>query len=288
MSQFEQSGAIGTKLQVENHLKSKDALFSALRGKLVVSCQASVGEPLCHKSHILALSLSALNGGCGGLRLEGIENIKYVREQVDKLYEGFVPIVGLTKADVPAQDRLSSAYITASFVEAQHLAEAGADIIALDATGRKRSDNLSLAETIAKIHAELGCLVWADCATFSEGLNAAQAGADIVSTTLFGYTAETALPKDVGPGLELLKELVSHLKVPVILEGRVWRPEELTEAFELGAHAVVVGSAITRPQLITERFVRAIPQPLAMPVQFRPNDNYVQHLDEIASSRCGT
>ncbi|MBP7579222.1 MAG: hypothetical protein KA794_21075, partial [Candidatus Obscuribacter sp.] len=88
---------------------------------------------------------------------------------------------------------------------------------------------------------------------------AAACGADIVSTTLFGYTAETALPPEHGPGLELLRQFVDRLDVPVILEGRVWHPEQITKAFEIGAFAVVVGSAITRPQLITERFVKAIP-----------------------------
>jgi Putative N-acetylmannosamine-6-phosphate epimerase len=238
------------------------ATIESIKGNLVVSCQASSGEPLNHKTHILAMSLSALNGGAGGLRLEGVENIAFVREFVDINYKGHVPIIGLTKSELSAEQKLNTAYITASYVEAAELARAGADIIALDATGRRRLDNLSLKETVEKIHSELNVPVWADCSTFSEGLAAAEAGCDVVSTTLYGYTAETELPKEHGPGLSLLKEFVTHLKVPVILEGRVWTPAELTEAFELGAHAVVVGSAITRPQLITERFVKAIPRDL--------------------------
>ncbi len=116
--------------------------------------------------------------------------------------------------------------------------------------------------------------MWADCATFGEGLAAHEAGADIISTTLYGYTAETALPKEAGPGLDLLKEFVTHIKAPIILEGRIWHPDELTRAFELGAHAVVVGSAITRPQLITERFVKAIPSRRVKRPHFnlQPND----------------
>jgi N-acylglucosamine-6-phosphate 2-epimerase len=112
---------------------------------------------------------------------------------------------------------------------------------------------------IDKIHKELDKPVWADVATFAEGIAALEAGADIVSTTLFGYTEETMIPREQGPGFELLKELVNHSSVPVILEGRVWLPEEVKQAFELGAYAVVVGSAITRPHLITERFVKSIP-----------------------------
>lgn len=223
-------------------------------GELIVSCQASTGEPLCSPEHILALSLSAINGGAGALRLEGVENIKLVRANTN------LPIIGLTKDDsVPSSERLKSVYITGSFADAQALAEAGADIIALDATQRPRPDGLTLKEQIRKIHDELKRPVWADIATFSEAIAAREAGADVVSSTMFGYTEETALPPEHGPSFDLLKELCQHLDCPIILEGRVWHPEEVTHAFELGVHAVVVGSAITRPQLITQRFVKAIP-----------------------------
>jgi N-acylglucosamine-6-phosphate 2-epimerase len=137
--------------------------------------------------------------------------------------------------------------------------EAGADIVALDATGRDRPDGSSVTLMIERIHDQLKRPVWADVATFSEGIAAAKAGADIVSTTLFGYTEETKSPLEQGPALDLLKNLCDQLEIPVILEGRVWHPYEVTEAFEHGAYAVVVGSAITRPTLITERFVKAIP-----------------------------
>lgn len=250
--------------------KSIKDVIDSIDGAMIVSCQASKGEPLCHPDHILALSLSGINGGARGLRLEGVENIAHVRRKVDEIYQGSVPIVGLTKSEISAEERLTSVYITASFEEAKALADAGADIIALDATGRKRADGMSLKDTIERIHGELNKAVWADCATFSEGLAAHEAGADIVSTTLYGYTAETALPKEAGPGLDLLKEFITHIKGPVILEGRIWQPEELTRAFELGAHAVVVGSAITRPQLITERFVKAIPSRRVRRPAFQP------------------
>ncbi len=244
--------------------------IQAIDGALVVSCQASSGEPLNHPDHILAMSLSAINGGARALRLEGVENVRHVRAAAKKLFEGHLPIVGLTKSEIPAEEKLSSVYITASFAEAKALAEAGADFIALDATGRKRADELNLQETIAKIHSELKLPVWADCSTFGEGIAADVAGADIISTTLFGYTEETALPKEHGPGLDLLKEFVDHIASPIILEGRIWTPEELTMAFELGAYAVVVGSAITRPQLITERFVKAIPSRRVRMPGFKP------------------
>jgi N-acylglucosamine-6-phosphate 2-epimerase len=246
--------------------------IEAIDGALIVSCQASSGEPLNHPDHILAMSLSAINGGARALRLEGCENVRHVQQAGKRLFKGKLPLVGLTKDEIPAEDKLTSVYITASFADAQALAEAGADFIALDATGRKRSDGLTLAETIERIHNELKLPVWADCSSFSEGHNAYEAGADIVSTTLYGYTEETALPKEHGPGLDLLREFVAHINVPVILEGRVWTPAELTSAFEIGAYAVVVGSAITRPQLITERFVSAIPTRRARAATFTAID----------------
>lgn len=247
--------------------------IEALDGALIVSCQASLGEPLNHPSHILALSLSAINGGARALRLEGTENVAHVRKAADNMFKGKLPLIGLTKDEIPAEERLSNVYITASFADASALAAAGADIIALDATGRKRKDGLDLAETIGRIHSELKLPVWADCSSFSEGHNAFEAGADIVSTTLFGYTEETALPKEHGPGIDLLREFVAHINVPIILEGRVWNPREITTAFEIGAYAVVVGSAITRPQLITERFVSAIPSRRARPATFKYLEN---------------
>jgi N-acylglucosamine-6-phosphate 2-epimerase len=140
--------------------------IQAIDGALVVSCQASSGEPLNHPDHILAMSLSALNGGARALRLEGVENVRHVRAAAEKLFEGHLPIVGLTKSEIPAAEKLSSVYITASFAEAEALAEAGADFIALDATGRKRADQLSLKETIERIHNQLNLPVWADCSTF--------------------------------------------------------------------------------------------------------------------------
>ncbi len=236
---------------------SQSDTIKRLQHSLVVSCQASEGEPLCAPSHICALALSAINGGASGLRLEGVENVRYVRPHTD------LPIVGLTKAtDVPETERLSAVYITPTFADANALAEAGADIIALDCTNRRRPDGSTMSEIIDRIHSELKKLVWADVSTYEEGIAAANAGADIISTTLSGYTEETA-SKDSGPDLTLLEKLIKSLSKPIVLEGKVWTPEEVTDAFNRGAHAVVVGSAITRPQLITRRFVDAIPAKLA-------------------------
>lgn len=231
--------------------------IARLKHVLIVSSQASEGEPLCAPEHICAMAMSGVNGGAKGLRLEGADNIAYVRQRTK------LPIVGLIKSkNVSEQDKLSTVYITASFDDAKACTDAGADIVALDATARKRLDGLSLDETIARIHQELKVPVWADISTFEEGIVARKAGADVVSTTLFGYTEQTSRDAEAPPDFELLERLCKKLDCPIVLEGRVWHPHELTRAFELGAHAVVVGSAITRPQLITKRFVAAIPSNL--------------------------
>jgi putative N-acetylmannosamine-6-phosphate epimerase len=240
---------------VKQEKQNKWPVIARLKGALIVSCQASEGEPLCAPEHIKALALSAIAGGAMALRLEGAANISTVRAVTD------LPIVGLSKAkSVRDADRLKSVYITATFDEAQTLAQAGADIIALDATSRPRAGGITLAQLISEIHNSLKLPVLADISTLAEAIEAQRLGADLVSTTLSGYTQETAQPYEAEPALDLLEKMQNSITVPTILEGRVWHPNEVTRAFNIGAHAVVVGSAITRPQIITERFVKAIPQ----------------------------
>jgi len=236
-------------------MQSKFEQICSLAQALIVSSQASDEEPLNKPEHLCALALSGLAGGARGLRLEGAANVAYIRPRTG------VPLIGLTKSTtVPDNERLNRVYITATFAEARAISEAGADIIAIDATPRRRPDGLSLAQLIEAIHTKLNKPVWADIATMHEGVAAAEAGADVISTTLYGYTSETQKQSEDPPDFTLLDELVKALPLPVVLEGRVWHPYEVSKAFELGAYAVVVGSAITRPQLITKRFVQAIPQ----------------------------
>ncbi len=229
-------------------------VLGKLTGGLIVSVQASSGEPLCAPEHLCALALSAIAGGACGLRLEGAHNIAYIRRHTQ------LPVIGLTKSEKVADaDRLSSVYITSTFEEAESISLAGADIIAIDATLRPRPNGSTAKELIQQIRGSLGKPVWADVSCVEEGLAAASAGADVVSTTLSGYTTATCVDPESGPDMKLLEALCKQLSVPVVLEGRVWHPEEVRLAFELGAFATVVGSAITRPQLITRRFVRAVP-----------------------------
>jgi len=213
---------------------------------LIVSCQARAGHPLHDTRVISALAQAAVAGGAAGLRINGAEDIRAVREVVR------VPIIGIRKVwttDVPV-------YITPSFADAAAVAAAGADIIALDATSRPRAGGERIETLIPRIRTELGRPVMADVATFEEGERAAALGADLVATTLSGYTGPGPAPED--PDLEMVRRLARALTVPVIAEGRYSRPEQVLEAFRAGAFAVVVGRAITDALSITKSFVDAL------------------------------
>lgn len=225
-----------------------EKILSRLEKKVIISCQASSGEPLRENNHLIAVIKSVINGGASGLRLAGAEDIKKTREFTD------LPIIGITKPDPLPENWKDIAYITPTLEDAREIAKAGADIIAVDGTSRPRPKE-NLAEILEKIKTELNCISMADISTLEEGLMCRLLKADIISTTLSGYTTHT-LDRDNGePDFELLKNLVKELDCPIILEGRIWTPEQVKKAFDLGAFAVVIGSAITRPQLITKRFI---------------------------------
>lgn len=219
-----------------------------LKNKVVVSVQAMPNEPLYVENCMVAMMKSVVKGAAGGLRVAGIRDVKNAKAITD------IPVIGITKPEVIPQNFKEIVYITPTLNDVISLINAGADIIALDGTQRPRPDNTSLAELIKYIHINKK-LAMADISTLEEGIEAANAGADVLSTTLAGYTLESKnSPK--GPDFPLLEALIKEVKVPVILEGRIWTPEEVDKAFSMGAHSVVIGSAITRPQLITKRFVQ--------------------------------
>ena len=224
---------------------SSKKVVSAIQGKLIVSCQASAGDPLNDVDTLSRLAASVLRGGPGGLRAEGQQCVAAFRQLTP------LPIIGLVKTT----DRNGDVYITPGFAQAKSVSDAGADIIALDCTRRRLWESEPWPEVLARIHSELGRLVCADIATLDDALSAQDSGADIVATTLRGYTDDTRHVCTVD--WEFVKTLVSTLSVPIVLEGHVTSPDEVRRALELGVHAVVVGSAITRPQTITERFVAA-------------------------------
>lgn len=224
----------------------KSRLFGALRGGLIVSCQARPGSPLFGPQFMAAMAKEAEIGGAVGLRVNGPEDIRAVRAMTG------LPIIGIFKIYSPH----SPIYITPTFAAARAVVEAGADVVALDGTGRPTGNSETLVELIARIHSELGVPVMADVSTATEGIAAARAGADLVATTLAGYTDYSR--KAEGPDFQLISELAATLSVPIIAEGRINTPEEAAEALRRGAFAVVVGRAITMPRTITARFAAAI------------------------------
>lgn len=212
---------------------------------LAVSCQARADNPLHGPAFMAAMAQAAEQGGALALRANGPADIAAIRA-VSRL-----PIIGILKR----WDDRFPVYITPDFASAEAIAAAGADIIALDATARPR-DGEPLDRLIARIRDELGKPVFADCATLEDGVRAAALGASYIATTLSGYTPETEARKVSGPDIALIEALAKAVSQPIIAEGRFEQPEQLELAFAAGAHAVVVGTAITNPREITRRFAR--------------------------------
>ena len=218
----------------------KVSLFSRIEGGLVVSCQALEDEPL-HSAEIMArMAEAAMIGGAVGIRCNGVEDTKAIRAKVD------LPLIGLWKVG------REGVYITPTADHALSIIDAGADMVALDATKMRAN----LESDILAIH-KVGGLVMADISTYEEALMAADVGVDCISTTLSGYTEWS--PQQEAPDFDLINRLSNRLSIPVIAEGRINTPELLEEAFAVGAFAVVVGTAITRPQWITSNFIRKLP-----------------------------
>jgi putative N-acetylmannosamine-6-phosphate epimerase len=221
--------------------------FPIPRGVLVVSCQAREDNPLHGPVHMAAMALAAQQGGAAGLRANGAPDIAAIRAATR------LPIIGIAKRF----DEGFPVYITPDFASAAAVANAGADAVALDATPRpRRGEPLDILMPL--IRSRTGKPVMADVASLEQGQHAAALGADAVATTLSGYTEETAPLKTRGPDLELLSALVECLTVPVLAEGRFETPDQVREALRRGAHAVVVGTAITNPREITRRFTAGL------------------------------
>lgn len=218
--------------------------IEALRGGLVVSCQAA-GSPLDDANIISAMALTAEQNGAVGVRMNSAEQVAATKSRVN------VPIIGIEKVVTGESD----VYITPNFVEAKRLVISGASIIAIDATQRPRPRGEKVEELINRIREELRRPVMADVATFDEGIYAADCGADIVATTLCGYTRESQGAEL--PALGLVESLAKRVSVPVICEGGISSPEQARQAFDHGAFAVVVGTAITGIGFLVRRFAEA-------------------------------
>lgn len=221
-------------------------LVQRLQKGLIVSCQAPAESPMHHPVVIAAMAQAAINQGAVGVRLDTPAHVQAVRHQTD------APIIGLWKQQIPGFE----VYITPQFCHAQAIAQAGADIIAIDATLRDRPDGETVASLIARIHDELGKPVMADVDTLEAAIAAAQAGADIVGTTLYGYTAATQ--HQTPPGFELLRQMINAIDVPIICEGGIASPPMARQAMAFGAYAVVVGTAITGVDLQVKAYRLAL------------------------------
>jgi len=213
---------------------------------LIVSCQAPVNSPLHDPYIIAAMAKAAVNNGAVAVRIDTPSHIQAVRQKVQ------VPIIGLWKQVITGSD----VYITPQFHHAVAVAAAGADIIAIDATTRNRPGDEKLADIITLIHQQLNKPVMADVDTYEAAQLAVNAGADIVGTTLFGYTAQT---KNFSPpGWELLTQIIENLNTFVICEGGISSPQMAKKALDLGANAVVVGGAITGIDLLVKAYISTL------------------------------
>lgn len=220
-----------------------------LKKQLIVSCQALQEEPL-HSSYIMSkMALAAKIGGAKGIRANSKEDIAAIKKEVD------LPIIGIVKRDYPD----SEIYITPTMKEIDELMSVRPEIIALDATLRSRPHHVTLEQFVQKIRDSYPDVrLMADCSTLEECRNADRIGFDFIAPTLVGYTPQSQHLKIDADDFSLLKDIISQVSTPVIAEGNIDTPEKAKYVLELGAYAVVVGSMITRPQLITARFAQAV------------------------------
>jgi Putative N-acetylmannosamine-6-phosphate epimerase len=220
-----------------------------LQGKLIVSCQALPDEPL-HSSFIMGrMALAAKQGGAFGIRANTKEDILEIQSQVN------LPIIGIVKRDYAD----SSVYITPTLKEVEELMEVRPEIIALDATGRLRPGQTELSDFFFRLkEAYPGQLWMADCSTVEEAMYADQLGFDFIGTTMVGYTPQSQGMKIEADDFYILRQIVEHASHPVIAEGNIDTPAKAKRVIELGAFCVVVGSVITRPQLVTRAFAQAL------------------------------
>ncbi len=220
-----------------------------LKGKLIVSCQALPHEPL-HSSFIMGrMALAAKEGGAMGIRANTKEDIKEIQSQVD------LPIIGIVKRDY--ED--SKVYITPTMKEIDELMEVKPEIIAVDATGAVRPGGVSLDDFFRQAKEKYPEQLWmADCSTVEEALHADELGFDFIGTTMVGYTEQSRNDKIEANDFEIIRKIVAGAKHKVIAEGNINTPEKAKRVVELGVFSVVVGSIITRPQLITKSFAEAL------------------------------
>ena len=229
---------------------TKQELFDLMKGSIIVSCQATPGEPLYDKDRSVMplMARAAKLAGAKMIRTSSVRDIVGIKEETG------LPVIGLIKREYPGY----SGRITMTMREVDECMEALSDIVSIDCTDTVRGDGLTASEFLKKVKEKYpNIIIMADCATLEEAKAAREAGADLVGSTMNGYTAATADCKG-DPNYKLVQDMVAALDCPVIAEGRVHTPEQAKRMLEIGAWAVVVGGAITRPLEIAQRFFAAI------------------------------
>jgi len=228
---------------------NKQELLHLIRGKMIISCQALPGEPLydADRSLMPYMAEAAKRAGAPMIRSNSARDVVAIKKATG------LPVIGLIKKNYEGYEP----YITPTMAEVDALVKAEADVIAFDCTDRKRGDGLKPGEYIREIRKKYpDSILLADISTYEEGVNAAENGIDMVSTTMSGYTAYS--PQIPGPDFELAERLAEKLSIPVLGEGRIHTPEDAVKMMRLGVFAIIVGGAITRPLEIAERFEKAL------------------------------
>ena len=219
--------------------------LAALAGGLVVSCQAPEGSPLRDPFILGRIAAAAEDAGAVGIRAEGVENVRAIKKEVS------IPVIGLIK-----RANTSPIYITPDIQDVRDLVEAGADIVAVDATEREREGGVTTPEFLREAVAVAGSVpIMADVDSLSSAALAAQWGVGLVGTTLSGYTGGD-IP--LHPDIDLVREIAAQISIPMIAEGRYSSAEEVRQALQNGAHAVCIGTSLTDPWTLTKRLVARI------------------------------
>lgn len=224
----------------------KEEFDNQVKGGLIVSCQALEDEPL-HSSFIMGkMALAAYQGGAVGIRANSPDDIKEIKQTVD------LPVIGIIKRDYDDSD----VFITATMREIDELMMVSPEVIALDATNNSRPNGETLESLIQNIRSKYpDILLMADCSTVEEALQAEKLGFDYIGTTLVGYTSQSKNLKIEDDDFKIIRDILNAVDTPVIAEGNINSPEKAKRVLDLGVHTVVVGSSITRPQVITKNFV---------------------------------
>lgn len=220
-------------------------IIARLKHGLIVSCQSEGDDPFNHPDLITKFAQSGQMGGAVGIRSEGKENIKAIRAAVE------LPLIGI----IDGQFENGWICVTPDFSDIDTIIDAGADIVALDVTPRKRPNGMDGVEFFNDVRNRYALPLIADISTFEEGIRAAEMGADAIATTLSGYTEYTQKYLTDEPDFQLIEELSRAVKIPVIAQGRIWTPHHAKEALMRGAFCAVAGTAITRPRMVTKKFV---------------------------------